>query len=215
VKKKQKCKVDDLDIKQLSMINALDLDSGLQNVSGDYAFYKKLLLKFYLNYSTFLDEYNKLIVSKKIVEAVRLTHNLKGIAGIIGAKELYNNADKLEHNLVKGSAENEDGLSIKIKTNIEKILDEIIRSELLKYGENGPKRLEMTVDTNDLIFQMEKLISLLKNYESEANNQFYNIRPFLETTGFRVECEKIKQLIENYDFDNALKIAKAIKSRIK
>lgn len=212
--KEKKCKVKDLDLKQLSMIKALDLDSGLQNVSGDYDFYKKLLLKFYLNYSTFIDEYNKLVVSKKAVEAVHLTHNLKGIAGIIGAKELYLNADKLEQTLVSGNTENEDDLLNRIKVNIEKILDDIKRSGILKKVESGPKKAEMKVDKKDLIFHLEKLIGLLNNYDAESNNQFEYIRPFLEITGFRDECENIEQVIKNYDFDNALKIAKEIKLRL-
>lgn len=80
--------------------------------------------------------------------------------------------------------------------------------------ESGPKKSEMKVDKKDLVFHLEKLIGLLNNYDAESNNQFEYVRPFLETTGFRDECENIEQVIENYDFDNALKIAKEIKLRL-
>jgi two-component system, sensor histidine kinase and response regulator len=79
-----------------SSLANIDVAGGLERVGGGKEFYKKLLLEFSISYTGFEDDINKFISTGDIETATRTTHDLKSIAGTLGAKDLSQEAAHLE-----------------------------------------------------------------------------------------------------------------------
>ena len=78
-----------------------DLADGLKRLQGNKRLYRKLLLNFGADYYEVANEINEALDAKDFDRAHSLVHNLKGLAGNLGAKDLQAAAVNLEK-LVKG-----------------------------------------------------------------------------------------------------------------
>jgi len=78
-----------------------DLADGLKRLQGNKRLYRKLLLNFAADYYEVANEINEALDAKDFDRAQSLVHNLKGLAGNLGAKDLQAAAVNLEK-LVKG-----------------------------------------------------------------------------------------------------------------
>ena len=77
----------------------IDLARGLANVRGNARLYEKLLHKFYEQYRNTSIELGQLIAAGAYADAKRLTHSVKGVAGSLGAYQLYEACYQLEQAL--------------------------------------------------------------------------------------------------------------------
>jgi len=82
-----------------SQLKGIDVEDGLRRVAGNEEIYFKILSKFKESNINFVDELNELIKENKIEETLRMAHNLKGVSGNIGAKDLMKSASELESTL--------------------------------------------------------------------------------------------------------------------
>ena len=98
--------------KPLPRITGIDVESGLKRVGGNRNLYFKLLLRFREEYKTIVKEIKKAYLSGDHNLAARLAHTIKGVAGNIGAYDIYNLAREVE-NAIKhdNTAETEKQLS--------------------------------------------------------------------------------------------------------
>jgi urea transport system substrate-binding protein len=75
--------------------------AGLRRVNGDAHLYESLLIKFYENQQGFFSRYEKAISEGDFANAELLVHSLKGVAGNIGANDLFIKANVLDTSLKK------------------------------------------------------------------------------------------------------------------
>src|SRR5688500_12100269 len=70
----------------------IDRDIGLRRVAGNEALQAKLLLDFHRDYATSIERIQAAIREDRLGDAERQAHTLKGVAGNLGAMDLYRSA---------------------------------------------------------------------------------------------------------------------------
>ncbi len=86
--------------------SVLDAEEGIRRVDGNQALYHKLLNDFRHRYRDCATRLPRLLTGGKEDEAQRLLHNLKGVAGNVGARWLFGATSRLEH-LIKNQPNTE------------------------------------------------------------------------------------------------------------
>jgi PAS domain S-box-containing protein len=196
-------------------IAGINLEAGLKHVAGNKEFYIKILQRFSINYSSFIDDFNQLVDLGKRKEAIRLVHSLKGVVGIIGAEKLHFNVDELEDSLEKGNEKKGEIYLEKVNSDLKQLLKEIDKAGILKVQVKNTGTPEQKVVLKELRSQLNILKDLLESYQADAVNFYANISHFLIASGFLSESKVLKQSIELYDFEKALQIVEEIESKLK
>lgn len=80
----------------LPALPGIDVETGIKRVGGNKKLYKKILGDFKEKYPNVTNEIKSKLKAKDINTAERLAHTIKGVAGNIGAEELYKIAAELE-----------------------------------------------------------------------------------------------------------------------
>ena len=83
-------------------LKGFDLEGALARVGGNKDLYRKLLGMFAQKYKNAGEELDQLISDGKMEEAHGLAHTIKGVAGNIGAMDLFKAAEVLNETLVTG-----------------------------------------------------------------------------------------------------------------
>jgi len=182
---------------------AIDVKKGLSYIDGNTKLYRKLLLDFAHTYKNPTEKISQL-KSHDQAKAQRMIHTLKGLAGNIGAIHLYEQAGKLEKDL------SSDQIDIVAKT-LQTVIDEIKTNIFLNHNKTGP---EETVSNQEI----DRLFSELEN--SILRERLQLCEPLLESlysvklsTEDRQMLGKIKPLVDDFDFDNALIILQNERNR--
>ncbi len=81
---------------------AFDREDALKRLVGNKDLFKRILNKFYNSYQNTGSELTTLINEGKFVEAERLVHAIKGVAGNLGAKPLFQASQELDALLKQG-----------------------------------------------------------------------------------------------------------------
>jgi CheY-like chemotaxis protein len=81
-------------------LNQLDVVSALHRTRGDSGLYATLLKRFVTEFRTFCENMQHLLQERNFIEAQRLAHTLKGVAGVLGARQLSEAAGRLEDALL-------------------------------------------------------------------------------------------------------------------
>ncbi|MBT3234222.1 MAG: response regulator [Calditrichaeota bacterium] len=191
----------------------IDVEDGLKRVGGSKDFYTKLLIKFANSYGDFEKELRELISAGDIETATRNAHSLKGVAGNLGAKELFNLAAGLEKAL-KGNHTNsfEEHIS-KTSATLSEILASISILDTRKQERNQPTN-KKTIDPNKLKELAESLIVLIDEDLSAATDKLDELEELLCDTEHEETFKKIADDLDNFDVDAAIISLKEFKHRI-
>lgn len=82
----------------------VDVEAGVRHAGGDRRLYRELLRRFELEYRDSGETIEREVVAGRRDEAARLTHAVKGIAGVLAAQPLQRAAQRLE-SVLKGEGE--------------------------------------------------------------------------------------------------------------
>ena len=147
---------------QLPIIEGVDIHSGLAIAQGNVSLYRKLLFKFYDNYTDFESVFVSALSDSDQEAAERCAHTLKGVAGNLGAYKVQEIAG-----LIETACTNNDEAEIKrnlqeillvlspVLVSIESMKDSALFNTEKSYQVVTP---EEPLDTN----QLERLIIKLK-----------------------------------------------------
>lgn len=89
---------------EIPAMTSIDTEKGLQTTQGNKALYFKILTRFSESQENFVDSYRSAIDEQDTESATRLAHSLKGVAGNIGARDLFRAAAELETATEKGDS---------------------------------------------------------------------------------------------------------------
>ena len=112
--------------KLLSLDSPLNISFALERIAGNAQLYMKIAYNFRKEFYMIVEQLEQLIDSN-LTEAIRKVHTIKGLAGQIGADELYEYSRELERNLNENK-NYEEILSIFLEEFME-VTDELIRLE--------------------------------------------------------------------------------------
>ncbi len=178
-------------------IYGIDAKTGLLRVAGNTELYERLLYKFATGQQGTMEKIRDQMEDSE--EMLKEAHLLKGVAGNIGATEVYHLADELEK--MAGT----ECPTSEIKLVVERLLREFdkVSAEILFATQNmdGVSNGEYIGDkANEAI---QKLSKMLKKGDVEGIAYFNEISPILRLSIGEAPFKTIAYYIERYEFEEA------------
>ena len=194
----------------LPALPGVDLQSGLNRVGGKVTLYRKILQKFADSQATAPARIRNALAIGDRDTAKREAHNLKGVAGNIGADEIQAAAKRLERAIVEEA--DTEFLIIDLERIVDKLVDNLASLTAIS---------EITSDSPDhgvvpdLQPVLDQLVTLLEEYDSEAANLIAEIEPLAAQTDFAKPIREISKRIDDFEFDKALELLNTLKEEMK
>ena len=189
-------------------IDGIDIEWGVKRVGSNYRLYIKLLKDFFERYHDSVNQIEKHILHSEIEALRRLLHTLQGVAGNVGAKQLQ----VASHDFMNAvNSEKPFEVSNQIKESFieeAEITFNSINTLLMQLNLEGDhSKSSNEISKADVIDLARELLTSLDNADSEANRILGNLAPHIvsiipETDA---QIEKLRGLIEDYEFDEAKK----------
>jgi CheY-like chemotaxis protein len=193
------------DIQAIPEIDHIDTKTGLSRVAGNSKLYLKLLNKFKISQADAIQRIQTTFNKNDRETAKREAHTLKGVAGNIGADALQQAAETVENQIKQ--ADSLDGL--------QQLEDELIKvMEALNILDNQPevKHAELSmVNTETFTSLLSELRILLEDDDTDANGILDELMPLLNES-LRSQLKPLFELIDAYEFEEALKLLTSIES---
>lgn len=105
------------------LLSAIDTGQGLSHCLGNDALYRRLLEGFHDREAGFADAVVTALAEARVADAVRRAHDLKGLAGTIGALQLQAAAEALQASLL--GLESDPMRSVRVEAEIESVRAEL------------------------------------------------------------------------------------------
>lgn len=197
-------------------IEGLDVDEALDRMARNEYMFTKLLKRFLVSQKDFITRFKESLDKDDIESAAREVHSTKGLAGNIGAKRLYEILMELEKKVKTG--ENNGTLkdiTEKAKTELTLMLERIdagVRE--FEARESKEDKEEVDTDIDSLKTKLLKLKELLDDMDSESLELSDVIIRELEAIGLGFEGERMRGLIQAFEFEEASSIVDEITKKL-
>ncbi len=192
-------KKEELDDSEFLVLKNIDYKDGLNRLANNSKSYKKILISFFNKYLDVFEKIKKLISSEKYTDAKSICHEVKGVCGNIGAKELFLLLDEIESLLIEDKKPSTEL--------IKKLENEIIlvMNSISFFKSKGEKfRLK------DEFYNKEKVVRLLKSLDaclskdvSEAEKYIENLMPMIQHSKYNDLFLSLNEDISNFKLDEA------------
>jgi signal transduction histidine kinase/DNA-binding response OmpR family regulator/HPt (histidine-containing phosphotransfer) domain-containing protein len=187
-------------------LSGIDVTDGLQRIGGNAEAYKKLLAKFVVNQKHTGEQLRQTMTMGRLDETARLAHMLKGVAGNIGAKELYLTVCELEAALTSGNPEALKVAMDNVCTSLQQIITVIEampgKDNLVADGKPsspGQKKIE----TTELAPLLRRLNELLQTFDAEAESALETLLNKVDESTMVVGLKRVQSKLSEYDFEGA------------
>ena len=197
----------------------IDTENGLFRVGGNETLYRKLLHQFQETQEDVVEKVRQALDSENRQEAILTVHSLKGVAGNIGAMEMYQVASSLEM-LLKTETDSKQEATL-LATLAEKLVP--IFAAIKTLDKNQPSKPTQTTEpiqtTQSLDIQaltplIHKLATLLAQDDYYADSCMEEIQNKLAGTYIERVFDPVVKQISDYDFEKALKQLQEISSQL-
>jgi PAS domain S-box-containing protein len=192
----------------LANIKGFDTVNGLARVGGNQQIYINILKKFCKNNVNSAIEIKDAIDKKEIKLADRIAHTVKGVAGNIGADDLYKSASSLNDILKLGLSKDSAAILKDFTSKLASAIKNINNSGILLEEKSKNK---VKVDVKASAELLNKLAELLEDNDSDANECLEKLMAISEYD----ELNEISQMVSDYDFDEALELLKKMAEKHK
>jgi len=185
-------------------LDGIDVQSALARLGGNQKLYRKLLMKFHKNHQNDIKAIRQALDLGDIETAKRVIHTIKGVAGNIGAQEVYAAAAAFEGMTEDVTLEYVEPLL----GQLEKAL-ELVLASIAFLGEKSEKTTNSEYDVlsvAQLIPLLEELAKLLSDNDLASSDFLEDIVSRSEKASFLDKIAQIKGLVDQYDYDGALEI---------
>ena len=202
--------------KLLTDMPGISVKDGLTRVAGNTKLYRKILTKFYNNYSNATEQIKDALDKDDQELAQRLAHTVKGVAGNIGAMDLPVPAGELEaaikhqktdefEALLAGFA---DALNLVLNSlkNVVEVEDKI-EKETIESESGDPKMLL------ELLMKLEP--HLKKRKPKPCKEVLAEINKINWPDEFTQSLTKLEKLIGKYKFKDALPVHESLVEKLK
>jgi two-component system sensor histidine kinase/response regulator len=181
----------------------IDAKAGMRTVQGNSKLYRKLLLTFRNTQSHFREDFRKAQNDTDPHAAARLAHTLAGVAGNLGAMEVYNAAKALEQGCIKQLAPKKiDALLKSTVATLEIVLKGLLPcQELEERAATPPNQLSDA----EAKLQLDHLRDLLEQDDTSAIEVANKLCAALTMQPHAEILEKLSMALNGYEFDRALK----------
>ncbi|OSM00131.1 response regulator [Magnetofaba australis] len=195
------------DADQFTTLRGVDVDEGLGRVGGNHTLYRKILLDFLNNYSSFKDRLGPALESEGLENAHILTHTLKGLAGTIGARALASATQELDTLIQERDLEKARSWAPHVQALLDEVLQGITplkQAAQATAAPPAPARSHMSDD--DLRNAILALNDMVTEFNVDAQEAFETLASGADA---RLDAEQMRRLghtISEFDFVEARKI---------
>ena len=189
--------------KQLTEIDGIDVEKGLNALRGDVKNLHRLLLQFDNELANDIPLIKKYLATKNISSAEAIVHGHKGAAGTLGITRIHSLLIKLDIQL----KENND---VDAMPYLDALVNEatVFHEGLLLIDDNSDEASAIPGNAEEV---MQKIIELLAFDDPTVNDLFFSAEKLL-TKKYGSGISKMKQKISDFDYSDALTIARDIYS---
>jgi len=177
----------------------VDFGAGLRSIGGDAPFYEKMLSKFRASYATADREIAKALAGGDAVEARRIAHSVKGVAGNLGAAELQERAAVLERAVADGT-EREEALA-----GFGKALADAMEDIGKRFPSGDAPAVAALPDGRSLVVLLTELEAALAARKPKPAKESLAALSALFPGGENAEAvDRVKRFVDKYRFSEAL-----------
>ncbi|HNX76272.1 MAG TPA: CHASE domain-containing protein [Candidatus Rifleibacterium sp.] len=193
------------EVDTLPPIPGLDIDSGMRRVMGNTGLYIKLLRRFIEEQANVAARIAGILDSGDRARAAQLIHSIKGVAGNLGANEIFAQAQLLERCIKE--ARPADQINSELVRFSELLIElvDALKSLLpadpvIKAPENNPDAGELA----SLAADLPEFMALLKESRLELIDCFKKIHEKLRKCSQANEFDLIEMAVRTGEFEQAL-----------
>ncbi len=197
---------------QIPAVAGLDIESGMRRVMGNTQLYIKLLRRFIEEQANVAARIAGILDSGDRVRAAQLVHSIKGVAGNLGATEIFSQAQLLERCIKEARSADQINAELLTFSGMMSSLIDALKVSLPaedKNEESGAGR-----DTSLLQKELPRFIGLLKESRLELIDCFKTIQKELQKFGQENEYETVEIAVRTGEFEQAIAPLRAISSRL-
>ena len=193
----------------LSNIKGLDVALGLSRVVGNKSVYISILRKFISGRKNTMPLIRHYLETDNQEEALRLLHTMKGIAGNIGAMQVFDLSYELENSLKKDNNREEvESNLLSLETSLQELIEDLEKALPPEY-----EFTKIPVEEKRLNKICANLLQLLQDDDTAATYFLEEYNDLL-ASAFSEDFSKIKEATKSYEFEIAISaIERARKSR--
>jgi two-component system sensor histidine kinase/response regulator len=194
----------------LPVIPGLDLDQALHRMGGNSKLILKLIRRFAETQTDAMLRVTAAIKADDIPSAIREVHTTKGLAGNIGATQFMALSSEVESALKRHQIEALPSLLAAWKTELQVIIKQIVNVTDIQTGTTTiPETIEnkhppALIDRETFIAQWQQFAALLADNDTRAIKLLDGIEANLHDIGQSKTGDQLKQLIDQYLFEEAL-----------
>ena len=194
----------DADETEVPEIPGIDVQAGLQRVAHNKELYLKLLHKFQIEYENTASKIDEALNQGDRPLAERLAHTATGVSGNIGAVSVQMVAAELESAIrTNDPSEHVRAILKRYADTTEEVIAHL-KKALGDMEDSAPASIEGALDVEALKPVLDKLVALLKDYDSSAVDYAESVRGELAVLLDDGDFSQFEKAISAYDFDEAL-----------
>lgn len=183
----------------IPQMRGIDIENGLSRVMKNEKLFITLLIKFAKSRQSSETELMQALNTGDYPTARRVAHTIKGVAGNIGAVELYELASSTESVYKQEGVDSQEALQAGQKLIAEFTL---VADDILLKLEGPPQQSTNSMATDAEIGKLKKLLS---EYDGSAVSYFEEISGKLAASTSEEKAKKIGDYIRSYDFESAIR----------
>jgi two-component system, sensor histidine kinase and response regulator len=195
-------------------IQGIDVVNGLTRVAGNKKLYRKLLLSFKANNVDSTHAIRKSLDSDDMEDAERLVHTIKGVAGNIGANDLFTSAAAMEAALRYSDEEQYERLLEAFAEELDFVMKSIDNS--LQTGKTVKEAVikDQPLDVENATTLLSEVMELMEDDYGETENRLELLKAMFDSSEFKTEFGILTSQIDGYDFDSAMETIKELSRTI-
>lgn len=183
------------------LIAGIDVQAGLRTVAGNVKLYRSLLRDFHRDYCELVPDLQARLDAGDYQAVQATAHTIKGVAGNIGAKDLYEAAMSVESNFKQGRDEQAKAAFPDFARAFSELLANL--APLVREDE-VPRPASAGPDPAQAGRLISRLAELLRADDSLAEDILPELIEALADAGVNEELRNIQELVEDLEYKDAL-----------
>ena len=209
----------DRQAEKLPRFPGLDTTAGLNRVGGNRNLYRDLLDKFRANHIHKGQEIQRLLEDGDLEQASQLIHKLKGVAGNIGATEVFRTTQTLEGAIKNGI----QAQYLLFGQHLQQVLTQVLFSieqleqhltENVEFG-NMRAASQTPEDPAQMSQWFHTLARFLQENDTRAIQYLASLREKIEAPDIQADLHQLEMVTGRYDFEQALEILQHLAHSLK
>jgi len=200
----------------LSGLSTVDVNSAKQLLNQDESLLNKLLHQFARDQATNVKKLKQQLIHHQHSQAADLTHLIKGVAGNLHIRGVFDSAVHLEDALNNDSSEDLNDLLRQFENNFNQFtneLDQLTDRRKINVIDPYSQKNDEITDLEHVQEKLNTMILHLKNNNFKAQSCLDELTPFL-SKHYKHELRQFSDLIMDLNFSTAADIARNLKIQI-